>query len=206
MDAPNPGQHDLTDDGRAGFGTLVEGLLDEHWPDNQVNGWYLADLLRDKGARLVPPCGAIPEGVGGPIPCAIIGPHDEHLSTSGCAGSEIRWPNMTGSLILSCPRCGAQVTTSGGRHPSRCIRASCRYEGDGVVDGPASLMAFFKDHRPLPCSTNYPEEEGHWYTCTCKRWASTKTRFWSEPHHIQKFEAHMAEALLAMGWRLGGGA
>ncbi|HEY1178477.1 MAG TPA: hypothetical protein VGF17_20160 [Phytomonospora sp.] len=39
------------------------------------------------------PCGATPEGVGGPVPCAIVGPHDEHLSTSGCAGSEIRWPN-----------------------------------------------------------------------------------------------------------------
>lgn len=30
-----------------------------------------------------------------------------------------------------CPRCGAEVTDSGGRHRSRCIRAVCRYEGPG---------------------------------------------------------------------------
>lgn len=37
-------------------------------------------------------CGSIPPNVGGPIPCHLEAGHDgEHFSTSGCAGSEIRW-------------------------------------------------------------------------------------------------------------------
>lgn len=38
------------------------------------------------------PCGAIPPNVGGPVPCHLEAGHDgEHFSTSGCAGSEVRW-------------------------------------------------------------------------------------------------------------------
>lgn len=37
-------------------------------------------------------CGVIPPNVGGPVPCHLPSGHDgEHFSTSGCAGSEIRW-------------------------------------------------------------------------------------------------------------------
>lgn len=43
-------------------------------------------------------CGAAPPNVGGPVPCALAKGHDEHLSTSGCAGSEIRW------TVASTPR------------------------------------------------------------------------------------------------------
>ena len=38
-------------------------------------------------------CGAIPPNVGGPVPCHLEPGHaGDHFSTSGCAGSEIRWP------------------------------------------------------------------------------------------------------------------
>ena len=37
-------------------------------------------------------CGAIPLNVRGPVPCHLPPGHDgQHFSTSGCAGSEIRW-------------------------------------------------------------------------------------------------------------------
>jgi hypothetical protein len=37
-------------------------------------------------------CGAIPPNVRGPVPCHLPPGHDgQHFSTSGCAGSEIRW-------------------------------------------------------------------------------------------------------------------
>lgn len=38
-----------------GFGTLITHLLDEHWPNSGVNGWYLADLIR--AAQLSEPQG-----------------------------------------------------------------------------------------------------------------------------------------------------
>ena len=45
--------------------------------------------------------------------------------------------SLTGTGIATvdnapvCPSCGGTVTTSGDRHPPRCIRAVCRYEGPG---------------------------------------------------------------------------
>lgn len=37
-------------------------------------------------------CGAIPPDVRGPVPCHLAPGHEgKHYSTSGCAGSEIRW-------------------------------------------------------------------------------------------------------------------
>lgn len=37
-------------------------------------------------------CGAIPPNVGGPVPCHLPSGHaNEHFSTTGCKGSEIRW-------------------------------------------------------------------------------------------------------------------
>ena len=39
-----------------------------------------------------PDCGAIPPNVKGPVPCHLEQGHTgQHLSTTGCAGSEIRW-------------------------------------------------------------------------------------------------------------------
>lgn len=40
---------------RQGLGRVIVGLLDEHWPNSGVNGWYLADLLRERGVRVTPP-------------------------------------------------------------------------------------------------------------------------------------------------------
>ena len=33
-----------------------------------------------------------------------------------------------------CPLDGGDITTSGGRHSARCVKAACRYEGEGVPD------------------------------------------------------------------------
>lgn len=42
-----------------------------------------------------PRCGALPPNVGGPVPCHLDPGHErdgeQHFSTTGCAGSEIRW-------------------------------------------------------------------------------------------------------------------
>jgi hypothetical protein len=38
-----------------GLGRMVADLLDDHWPDHAVNGWYLADLLRERGVYVIPP-------------------------------------------------------------------------------------------------------------------------------------------------------
>lgn len=48
--------------------------------------------------------------------------------------------SLTGSGVARintepiCPNDGAAITTSGGRHAPRCIKAVCRYEGPGITD------------------------------------------------------------------------
>lgn len=62
-------------------------------------------------------------------------------------------------------------------------------------DTKEALITFFAAHRPLPCVTDYPDERSSWYACTCKKWASAKTKQQAEWHHIVEFEKHMAEVL-----------
>lgn len=43
---------------RAGLGRLITGLLEEHWPNSGVNGWYLTDLILDATAAPTTDAGA----------------------------------------------------------------------------------------------------------------------------------------------------
>lgn len=56
--------------------------------------------------------------------------------------------SLTGSGIAQictdpvCPADGATVTTSGGRHDPRCIKAVCRYEGPGITTPRTTLCEY----------------------------------------------------------------
>lgn len=50
-------REDVESELRQGLGAAITQLLDEHWPNSGVNGWYLTDLLapllaaRERAAR-----------------------------------------------------------------------------------------------------------------------------------------------------------
>lgn len=56
--------------------------------------------------------------------------------------------SLTGSGVAQictdpvCPADGATVTTSGGRHDPRCIKAVCRYEGPGITTPRTTLCEY----------------------------------------------------------------
>lgn len=52
---PPPDAVGALSESRAGLGALVTRLLEEHWPDSGVNGWYLTDLLRDAEVGFLAP-------------------------------------------------------------------------------------------------------------------------------------------------------
>lgn len=79
----------------------VRTCIAEHHPDDRievqvttVSPWTPSAGPRGPVVTRPDVCGAIPDWVDNPVPCAIRGPHEEHLSTTGCAGSEVRWPNL----------------------------------------------------------------------------------------------------------------
>ena len=58
--------------------------------------------------RCATECGAVPPNVGNPVPCHREPGHPGgHISTTGCAGSEVRWGHATPSPRLSLAFTGA---------------------------------------------------------------------------------------------------
>jgi hypothetical protein len=66
-----------------GLGAMVTRLLAEHWPGSGVNGYYLADLLREEGVRVIPPV----------KPCACGHPSVDHDTAGHCMHlCDCAWP------------------------------------------------------------------------------------------------------------------
>jgi hypothetical protein len=68
----------------------------------------------------------------------------------------------------------------------------------------AALADVLAKHRPVEdgIHSDYFGPPMRWLTCTCKKWKSEKAKnYWSPSELPAQHRAHVADALLAAGWR-----
>jgi hypothetical protein len=121
----------------------------------------------------------------------------------GCTGKEGNKPGSFGAYHCRCSATLADVIEHGltekptGPNPG--VREA------GFVSGEREALAdVLAKHRPVEdgIHSDYFGPPMRWLTCTCKKWKSEKAKnYWSPSELPAQHRAHVADALLAAGWR-----